>query len=332
MSWHWRCAFGAAQRDGVVEIGELDLDDLDARAGAARAAVVDVQVAARLVGHGGRGVRAAAGRRARRVAGGREPQAADEGRRLRVGDVEDVDALEALADERAAAGLRGRAAGGDRRVPRAHEDVLVDHDVALARGAARVVVDLLRIARVGDVEHPEAVVRALVGVLALEGEIGVDEARARAGGRHDARRVADRRDVGGAFVRAGGVLHRVGGRRLRLELRRDRAALTGALVLVDRRRVQTGPARRVQREEATLGRDRLGSRAWMRLCSRRRERPGGQRDAAREQRTSKTLSQGHTLSSERWSLSVELISYSSGLIERSACRRINVHSGYTNNE
>src|SRR3712207_8694867 len=61
-------------------------------------------------------------------------------------------ALEALADERAAAGLRRGAAGAGRRVPRADEDVPVHDDVALRGGAALVEVHLLGIVGLGDVD------------------------------------------------------------------------------------------------------------------------------------------------------------------------------------
>src|SRR6185503_7442828 len=95
-------------------------------------------------------------------------QLPDQHRVRRVRDVEDVDAFEARADELAAAG-RARVRG---RVPGPDEDVAPYHDVALAAGAgARRVVDHLdRVRRVGVVDDPEAVVRALEGELALEGE------------------------------------------------------------------------------------------------------------------------------------------------------------------
>ena len=165
------------------------------------------------------------------------------------------------------------------RVPGAHEDVAVHDDVALARGAARVVDDLLRVGRILDVEDPEAGVGALVGVLALEREVRVDRARARAAGRHGPRRVPDGRQVRRVLERAHGVLHGVGGRRRVLERPGgDRAPLALALVLDGVGRIHPGPPRAVvQRQEAARLRHSVGARMRRRGRSRQCQRGAGSR-------------------------------------------------------
>jgi hypothetical protein len=102
-----------------------------------------------------------------------ELDGADQRRVGGVADVEDVDALEPGWHRLAVTGpaLRGR------RVPRPYEDVLPHDDVALV-AVAFWVRDEPGSAGRGDVDDPESVVVAVVGELALECEVGVDEALA----------------------------------------------------------------------------------------------------------------------------------------------------------
>ena len=261
----------AAQILGVGRVGELDPDDVDAVAGAAGAADVEVQVAARVIRHAGRRVRAAAHRRgAGVVAGRRHPQLAlvDGGRGVR--DVPDVDALEAQAGRVAHARRVLVRRGVARRIPRADEDVAVHDDVTLARGVpARLgVVDLGRVRRIGDVDDPEAAPVALEGEVALEGDVGVDvgEAVARAR-RRDPRRVADRRHVRALGVRLGRLDRVVGARRRSAPAGRQRRLDDRAVGVVD------AAASAARRPRTSRNRSPTGTWTWSATSSQRTDAP-----------------------------------------------------------
>ena len=178
LSWHWR--FAPARRRKTASVGLVRLIRTTSmpRAGAARAADVEVQVAARVVRHAGRRVRAAAGR-APAVVAGAQPSAACgrttglPGRRCSQMWMPS----KPVAGDRIAHAGRVRVRAG--RLDESHVRTRMLPWTTTSPWPERVaaglgVVELGRVLRIGDVEHAEAAPVALEREVALERDVGVD--------------------------------------------------------------------------------------------------------------------------------------------------------------